>query len=56
MDTVVVERVLLTDGRYAWKYPNTPMWEMEGYYFPPIEDGAIHKLTDEEVDRLVPKV
>lgn len=57
MDPIVVHRVLLTDGRTAWKFPHTPvLWDMEGYYFSPIDDGAIHKLTNEEVDRLVPKV
>lgn len=57
MDTIVIHRVALLDGRYAWKYPHTPvLWDMEGYYFPPAEDGALHKLSDEEVARLVPKV
>jgi hypothetical protein len=55
METIVVERVMLKDGRYASKYPDTtPFWNMNGYYVYAAKVDAMVKLTDEEVLALVP--
>ena len=55
METIVVERVQLKDGRYASKYPNTtPFWNMNGYYVYSSKVDAMVRLRDEEVPALVP--
>jgi len=56
MDTIEVKLVKLNDGRYALKYPKTPViYDMEGYYFTPTTMDVKIKLTAEQVDALVPK-
>lgn len=55
METIQVILVRLNNGKQVLKYPCTPvLWNMEGYYFPPV-DGAMIKLNPEQVETLVPK-
>lgn len=55
METIVVERLLLKDGRYASKYPDTaPLWNMRGYYVYSAKADAMVKLSVEEVALLAP--
>jgi len=58
MDTIEVKLVKLNDGRWALKYPATPViYDMEGYYVTsPGDTNTKVKLTAEQVEALVPKV
>lgn len=54
-ECVEVQLVTLKDGRTALKYPHTePLWNMEGYYLPSTDHGAVLKLSAEDVELLVP--
>lgn len=56
MDTIVVERIKLTDGTFVLKYPETPkwLWNMEGYYTVPSDEKPMHKLSTFQVEQLLP--
>lgn len=57
MDTIVVERIRLTDGTFVLKYPETPkwFWNMQGYYSIPTDDRPMCKLSTFQVERLLPE-
>lgn len=56
MDTIVVERIRLTDGTFVLKYPETPrwLWNMEGYYTVPSDEKLMCKLSTAQVEPLLP--